>query len=58
MQYKNHSYYQKINRRIINQKATIIHYDAEKQKNNLLNTIAYMKVKFTKMNHTFEMFFI
>ena len=42
---------------IINQKATINHFEVAEQKNNLLNTIVYIKNKFTKINQTFEMLF-
>ena len=52
--------YHKIYSSNINQKATINHYEVKKKKkkNNLFNTIAHIKVKFTKINKTFKMFFI
>ena len=49
LKHNNYSYYHKINSSIIYQKAKITHYKVAKQKkNNLLNTIAHIKVKFTK----------
>ena len=48
LKYKNNSYYHKINSSIIYQRAKINHYKVLNQKNNSLNTIAHIKVEFTK----------
>ena len=59
MKHKNQRFYHKINSSIIVIQKTINHSEEAKQKkNNLLNTIADIKVKFTKINQTFKMFII